>query len=369
MNRALATVDLECVRHNVGALRQRLTRKCQLMAVVKADGYGHGAGPVARASLDAGATTLGVATVGEASELRQLGFDCPIVILGPLTGAEIGDAMDAKAEILIWTLPFLKNLVGIAHSRDARIRCHIKIDTGMRRLGLFPRKLVEFLDMVEPSPEVELAGVMTHFATADEEDEDFFYFQLHAFEDVAQTILTTGLTPVFHAANSAATLRYSESHFGMVRCGIAIYGLSPFQGDAAADGLRPALSLTSYLADIKELSEGDSVGYGCTWTAPRRTHIGIIPIGYGDGFNRRLSNLGNVLIGGTTCPVVGRVSMDQITVDLGPSPEFLAGSEAVLIGRQDDAVITAEAMASTLGTINYEVTCNLSSRVERRYVG
>lgn len=369
MNRALATVDLECIRHNVGALRQRLAPRCNLMAVVKANGYGHGAGPVAKAGLEAGATTLGVATVGEASELRQLGFDCPIVILGPLTGEEIGDAIDTNADIIIWTPSFLKNLMSIAHSREARLRCHIKVDTGMRRLGLYPRKLIEFLDMVEPAPEVELAGVMTHFATADEEDEDFFYFQLHAFEDIAQTILTTGLTPVFHAANSAATLRYPESHFGMVRCGIAIYGLSPFQGDAAADGLRPALSLTSYLADIKELAEGDMVGYGCTWTAPRRTHIGIVPIGYGDGFSRRLSNQGLAIIGGETFPVVGRVSMDQITVDLGPSPDLAAGSETMLIGRQGDAVITAEAMAAALDTINYEITCNLSPRVERRYTG
>lgn len=369
MNRALATIDLECIRHNVGALRQRLVPRCELMVVVKADGYGHGAGPVARASLEAGATTLGVATVGEAAELRQLGFDCPVIILGPLTGEDISGAIDANAEIIIWTLPFLKNLMSIAHSRDARVRCHIKVDTGMRRLGLFPRDFVEFIDMVEPAPEVELAGVMTHFATADEEDEDFFYFQLHAFEDVVQTVLTTGLTPVFHAANSAATLRYRESHFGMVRCGIAIYGLSPFQGDATADGLRPALTLTSYLADIKELSEGDMVGYGCTWTAPRRTHIGIVPIGYGDGFSRHLSNLGEVLMGGNRYPVVGRVSMDQITVDLGPSPGFTAGSETVLIGRQGNETITAEKMATALGTINYEVTCNLSPRVERRYTG
>lgn len=369
MNRALATVDLECVRHNGGALRQRLASRCELMAVVKADGYGHGAVPVARASLEAGATTLGVATIAEASELRQSGFDCPIVILGPLTGDEIGDAIDADAEIIIWTLPFLKNLISTAHSRGVRVRCHVKIDTGMRRLGLYPRDLVDFMDMVEPSPELELAGIMTHFATADEEDEDFFYFQLHAFEDVVQTVLTTGLTPTFHAANSAATIRYSESHFSMVRCGIAIYGLSPFQGDAAADGLRPALSLTSYLADIKEIAEGDSVGYGGTWTAPHRTHVGIIPIGYGDGFNRRLSNLGSALIGGEQHPVVGRVSMDQITVDLGPTPSAAAGSEAVLIGRQDESSITTEQMAAALGTINYEVTCNFSSRVERRYTG
>ncbi len=369
MHRALATIDLDCVRHNVQTLRQRLLPKCNLMAVVKADGYGHGAEPVARAALEAGATTLGVATIEEAAALRALGFEAPIVILGPLTGAEMGRAIDVNAEILIWTLPFLKNLVTVAHDLGAAIRCHIKIDTGMRRLGLYPRHLVDFLDMVEPSPEVVLSGVMTHFATADEDDADFFNFQLHAFEDVVQTVLTTGLTPAFHAANSAATLRYRESHFNMVRCGIAIYGLSPFQGDSAADNLKPALRLTSYLADVKEIAEGDSVGYGCSWTAPRRTSIGVIPIGYGDGFSRRLSNRGRVLIGGNSYPVVGRVSMDQITVDLGPRPAARTGDETVIIGEQGGEAITAEEIAASLETINYEVTCNLSGRVERRYKG
>jgi len=339
------------------------------MAVVKAEGYGHGAVPVARASLEAGAEALGVATATEATQLRQAGFDCPILILGPLNGDDIAPAIEAKAEILIWSLPFLKTLMKTAHAKETSLRCHIKIDTGMRRLGLFPHGLVDFLDLIEPAPEIELAGVMTHFATADEDDEDFFRFQLRAFEDAVQTVLTTGQTPVFHAANSAATLRYPESHFDMVRCGIAIYGLSPSQGDAAADGLRPALRLTSYLADVKHLAEGDSVGYGRIWLAPRRTSIGILPIGYGDGFNRLLSNRGQVLIGGESFPVVGRVSMDQITVDLGPDPAVRTGDEAVLIGAQGEEAISAEEMADLLDTINYEVTCNLSSRVERRYTG
>ncbi len=369
MNRALATVDLECVRHNVVALRQRLGRGCSLMAVVKADAYGHGAEPVARAALEAGATTLGVATVGEAALLREAGFECPVVVMGPLTGAEIVTAIDAKAEIFIWSLPFIRNLMSVAHALDASLRCHVKIDTGMRRLGLYPRHLVEFLDLIETSPEIELAGVATHFATADEDDDDFFNYQLRTFQDAQQTVLTTGQMPVFHAANSAATLRRPDSHFGMVRCGIAIYGLSPFQGDAVADGLRPALSLTSYLADVKELAEGDRVGYGGTWMAPSRTSIGIIPIGYGDGFNRRLSNRGRVLVGGKSYPVVGRVSMDQITVDLGQNPEASAGDEAILIGVQGDEAIFAEEMAASLETINYEITCNLSQRVERRYTG
>jgi len=377
LNRALATVDLECIRHNVEALRQRLAARCNLMAVVKADGYGHGAIPVARASLEAGAISLGVATVAEAADLRQSGFDCPIVVLGPITGSEIGDAIGAGAEIILWTPLFLKTLMKVAHAAGARLRCHLKIDTGMRRLGLYPRHLVEFLDRIEPAPEVELAGVMTHFATADEDDDDFLKFQLHAFEDVVQTVLTTGLTPVFHAANSAATLRFPETHFNLVRCGIAIYGLSPFQGNAGADGLRPALSLSSYLADIKEVAEGDGIGYGRSWTAPRRTHVGVIPIGYGDGFSRRLSNLGRVLIGGRSYPVVGRVSMDQITVDLGTDPSARPGEDAVIIGTQagpdnegqDVQNISAEEMAGLLDTINYEITCNLSPRVERRYTG
>jgi alanine racemase len=368
MQRALATVDLECVRHNVTSLRQHLTPASSLMAVVKAEGYGHGCEPVARAALEAGAVSLGVATADEAAQLRSAGFDCPLLVMGALSADETRVALEADADVILWTEAFLKTLIEAVRSRGSdRARIHFKLDTGMRRLGLYPKRLTALLDMVETSPEIEIAGLMTHFATADEDDDDFFHFQLRTFEDAAQTLLAAGVSVPLHAANSAATLRFPESHFDFVRCGIAIYGLSPFQGDAEADGLRPALKLSSYIADVKHLKEGDAVGYGRTFMTDRDTHIGIIPIGYGDGLNRALSNRGQVLVGGNRYPIVGRVSMDQITVDLGPEPTMTAGDEVVLIGIQGDEAITAEEMAAQLDTINYEITCNISNRVERRY--
>jgi alanine racemase len=370
MHRALATVDLECVRHNVNSLRQRLSHGSSLMAIVKADGYGHGYEPVARACIEAGATSLGVATAAEARQLRDAGFDCPVLVMGPLTDEEAAAALEAGAELVLWTAPFLKTLIETVRGRGMEpARVHIKLDTGMRRLGLYPGKLPEMLDLVEPSPEIELAGLMTHFATADEDDDDFFRFQLRTFEEAAQTLLVAGIDVPLHCANSAATIRSPESHFDFVRCGIAIYGLSPFQGNAGADGLRPALRLTSHVADIKQLREGDTVGYGRTFTAKQATSIGIVPVGYGDGYSRRLSNRGRVLVGGDYYPVVGRVSMDQITIDLGQQPEAAVGDEVVLIGSQDDASIPAEELALTLDTINYEIVCNISPRVERRYAG
>jgi alanine racemase len=368
MQRALATIDLECVRHNVTSLLQRLAPTSSLMAVVKAEGYGHGCEPVARAALDAGAASLGVATADEAMQLRNAGFDRRILVMGSLTGDETRLALDADADIILWTEAFLQMLIPIVRSRGTSpARVHFKLDTGMRRLGVYPRRLTALLDLVETSPEIEIAGLMTHFATADEDEDDFFRYQLHTFEDAAQTLLAAGVSVPLHAANSAATIRFPESHFDFVRCGIAIYGLSPFQGDAGADGLMPALRLSSYLADVKPVQEGDAVGYGRTFTADRDTHIGVIPIGYGDGFSRALSNRGHVLAGGKRYPVAGRVSMDQITVDLGPKPSVASGDEVVLIGSQGDEAITAEEMAAQLDTINYEITCNISSRVERRY--
>lgn len=366
MNRALATVNLDAVRHNVASLRARLPRGGSLMAVVKAGGYGHGAVPVARACLEAGAKALGVATIGEARELREAELAGRLIILGPLAAADLDAAFELDAEIVIWSFPFLKTLVHAGHDRGQEMRVHVKLDTGMHRLGLYPRELPGYLDAIETEPEVELAGMMTHFATADD-DEDFCGYQLRSFEEAVQVVLRTGTKVQFHCANSAATISYPESHFDMVRCGIAVYGLSPFQGDATADGLVPALSLTSYVTDIKRLTEGDTVGYGRTWSARRDTHIGVVPIGYGDGFSRGLSNRGRVLIGGRSYPVVGRVSMDQITVDLGPDPLVRTGEEVVLIGSQGTQSIAAEEIAALLGTINYEVTCNISSRVERRY--
>ena len=370
MPRALATIDLGCIRHNVASLIERLSPGAGLMAVVKANGYGHGAPPVARASLEAGAESLGVATAAEAAELREAGIEGSILVMGPLTAAELDLAIGAEAEVLVWSGSFLRLVAASSRLGSRRLRVHVKVDTGMRRLGLLPRGLPGFLDEIDTAPELEMAGLMTHFATADEADEDFFDYQVRAFDEAVKPVLLRAASPVrFHCANSAAAIRFPQSHFDFVRCGIAIYGMSPFQKSPWDDGLRPALKLSSYVADVKRLVEGDTVGYGRTWTAPGNNYLGIIPIGYADGVSRRLSNRGRALIGGRPYPIVGRVSMDLTTVDLGAQTSVKPGDEAVLIGSQGNETITAEEVARILGTINYEVTCGLSARVERRYAG
>jgi alanine racemase len=212
---------------------------------------------------------------------------------------------------------------------------------------------------------LELAGIWTHFATADEPDSDFFDDQLERFSVVADTIRGEFPDVVVHAANSAAVIRDRRSHFDMVRCGVAIYGLDPFQHDPADHDLAPALSLHSYVADVKRFAAGDSAGYGRTWRAPADTNVGVLPLGYGDGVRRGLSNNAEVLIRGRRFPLVGTVSMDNVTIDLGPATEVEPGDEAVLIGSQGDGSILAEEVARRLDTINYEITCGISARVPR----
>jgi alanine racemase len=241
----------------------------------------------------------------------------------------------------------------------------------MGRLGeRDPEAVLELLDAAAADERVELAALWTHFATADELEGpggEFFNRQLERFTELLERARRShpGLTA--HAANSAATLREPKSHFDMVRCGVAIYGLDPFQSDPAERGLEPALELRSYVADVKRFEDGASAGYGRTWTAERDTLVGVLPIGYGDGVRRALSNNAEVLVGGRRVPLVGTVSMDNVTVDLGPDSDVEPGAEAVLIGRQGGERILSEEVAARLGTINYEVTCGISSRVPRAY--
>jgi alanine racemase len=246
---------------------------------------------------------------------------------------------------------------------------HVKLDTGMGRLGTRdPAEAERVLGAARGSDGVELAGLMTHFATADDRDDGgFFAGQLEAFEDLVGSVRTSHPELIVHAANSAATLREPRAHFDMVRCGIAIYGMDPFGEDPSAQGLEPALAWRSYLAEVKRCREGESVGYGRRFVAAHETWIGVLPLGYGDGFRRALSNDCDVLIGGARFPVVGTVSMDNVTVDLGPGArrESLVGAPATIIGRDGEERITAEELAGRLDTINYEITCGVSARVPR----
>jgi alanine racemase len=344
-SRAVARIDLGAIERNCARLPK------PLCAVVKANGYGHGSVLAADAALAGGAEWLAVATAQEAAELRGAGIESRLLVMGALTTDELRIAIEADADVVAWT----------EEVADAAPRVHVKLDTGMGRLGTKDRELALRL-AARPST----VGLMTHFATADEPGDDHFPAQLAAFREFVDEVGRGDL--LVHAANSAAALRDPESHFDMVRCGVAVYGLDPLQGDPGARGLEPALSLHSWVASVRRLDAGESVGYGRRWRAYESTWLATVPIGYGDGWRRGLTNNADVLIRGRRHPLVGAVSMDNVTVALGPDTDVELGDEVVLIGRQGDERILAEEVGRRLGTINYEVTTGLLPRVRREPV-
>lgn len=364
----MAVIDLGAVERNAANLRSRLGEAPELCAVVKANGYGHGMVECAEAAIRGGATRLAVAAATEAFELRSRMPEVPILIMGALTGAELDVALQARAELNVWRAAFLGELSERCGQLGVRPRVHVKYDTGMGRLGdRDPEAMRDLLRQCDADERVELAGLWTHFATADEDDQGFLREQLGRFRELAEPAREQYPGLMLHAANSAATLRGPEFHFDMVRCGVALYGLDPFGGDATEHGLEPALSLHSYVADVKGAAAGESAGYGRSWTAESDTLVGVIPVGYGDGVRRGLSNRCEVLVEGSRVPLVGTISMDNLTVDLGPGSALETGAPAVLIGTQGEASMTAEEWARSLGTINYEITCGISPRVPRAF--
>lgn len=366
--RAMAVIDLGAIERNCAELRLGLSGGAELCAVVKSNGYGHGMVESAEAAVRGGASRLAVATATEAFELRPRAPDVSILVMGALTGAELDVAMQAGAELPVWRADFLAEVGERGSMLGVRPRVHVKYDTGMGRLGdRDPRRVEALIDAAADDERVELAGVWTHFATSEEEDDSFLREQLVRFEQLALPARERHPGLLLHAANSAATLRGAEFHFDFVRCGVAIYGMDPFGADAAAHGLEPAMSLHGYVAEVKPATAGDSVGYGRSWTADSDTVVGVIPIGYGDGYRRGLSNRADVLVEGVRVPGVGTISMDNLTVDLGLAPAVEPGAPAVLLGAQGDDEISAEELALHLGTINYEITCGISPRVPRAY--
>jgi alanine racemase len=362
VERAVARVDTGAIERNVRHLGSLLDGGTELCAVVKADGYGHGHAAAARAALAGGATWLAVATAREAAALREAGAtEVRVLVMGALTPEDLRLALDSNADVVVWSRELVE-----AIDRPARV--HVKLDSGMGRLGTKdPAEARELCDLVAGTAGLELAGLMTHFATADELGDDHFEAQLRRFTPLADEIKAAHPSAVIHAANSASVYRASQSHFDLVRCGVAIYGLDPFGEDPAARGLEPAMRLESYVAAVKRFEPGDSAGYGRTWTAAEPTDVGVLPIGYGDGWRRALSNNCDLLVRGRRRPVVGTISMDNVTIDLGLDSDVRVGDRAVLIGEQDGERILCEEVARRLHTINYEVTCGLTARVRREH--
>ena len=347
--RALARIDLGAIERNCAHLRSMLADRAELCAVVKADGYGHGAVWAAKAALAGGASWLAVATAGEAEDLRRHGVGGRVLVMGALTHEDQRLAREAEADVVAWT-PDVEGE-----------RLHVKLDTGMGRLGT--RDVDEAVRLARSD---RVVGLMTHFATADEPGDEHFAAQLERFRKFVDAVGRDDL--LVHAANSAATYRDPTAHFDLVRCGIAIYGMDPFGEDPAERGLEPALSVHSWVAAVRRFEPGESAGYGRRWAAREPTWVATVPIGYGDGWRRGLTNDCDVLIGGRRFPLVGTVSMDNVTVDLGGETDVSVGDEVVLIGRQGGERILAEEVARRLDTINYEITCGLSPRVRRLHV-
>jgi alanine racemase len=389
MERAVARIDLGAVRANCERLRAELG-EARLCAVVKADGYGHGAVDVARAAVGGGASALAVATAGEAEAIAAAGLaggrasvaggvsddsrspggttGVDLIALGALTDTEVDRALTVGAQVSVWTEGFLAFVADRARAAGRPARVHVKHDSGMGRLGtLDGEEAAALARAVAADPDLELAGVWTHFATADEPDDDggYFFEQLARFEAVAEAVRAEHPEVIVHAANSAAVFRSARAHFDMARCGVALYGLDPFQDDPRSRGLEPVLSLRSCVAAVKRFPAGQSAGYGRRWRAAEDTWVGVVPLGYGDGVRRALTNDCDVLVAGRRYPLVGTVSMDNLTIDLGPETEVEPGAEAVLIGRQGEEEIRAEELAARLGTINYEITCGITTRVPR----
>jgi alanine racemase len=381
--RAVARIDLGALRANCERLRAELGES-RLCAVVKADGYGHGAAACAEAALAGGASALAVATAAEAAELAAAGLFGPadrdaraaaasdgrpeLITLGALTDAEVDVVLGAGSAVSVWREGFREHVAARARALGRPARVHVKHDSGMGRLGTFDGdEVIALARATAADPDLELAGVWTHFATADEPDDDegYFFEQLDRFEPVAAAVRAEFPAVIVHGANSAAVFRSARSHFDMARCGVAIYGLDPFQDDPRSRGLEPVLSWHSHVAAVKRFGAGQSAGYGRRWKAAEDTWVGVVPLGYGDGVRRALTNHCDVLVAGRRFPLVGTVSMDNLTIDLGPETEIEPGAEAVLIGSQGEEEIRAEEIAARLETINYEVTCAISPRVPR----
>ncbi len=364
--RAVARIDLGAIERNCAHLKSLLTGGARLCAVVKADAYGHGDVWCARAALEGGADWLAVATAAEAEELRRHGIRARILVMGALTREDARVALAAAADVVAWDERFVALLHELARADDLRANVHVKLDTGMGRLGAKDAGAAHSVaSAVEAAAELDLVGAMTHLATADERGDAHFEHQLDRFQPFADEMRKVREDLIVHAANSAGTYRDERAHFDMVRCGIAIYGLDPFHEDPADRGLDPALGLESYVAAVRPFEPGESAGYGRRWQAERPTHVGTLPIGYGDGWRRGLTNNADVLVRGRRYPLVGTVSMDNITIDLGADTDVVPGDRAVLIGVDDGERILCEEVARRLDTINYEITCGLSQRVRR----
>ncbi len=362
-------IDLGAIGKNTREIKKIVGPDVQILAALKADGYGHGALKVGRTVLNNGASMLGVATISEGKPLREAGITAPILIFGYVPLWQMREAVRLNMTVTVYAMESARALARAAEALSHKTKVHVKIDSGMGRLGVRTEALNEIIALireVKDQPWLELEGIFTHFAKADSQDKNHAYTQLERFQTVLAELDRLELRPpLTHAANSAAMLNLPEAHFQMVRPGIALYGLNPSSEVQLPPGFRPALSFKTQVAQVKMLPTGECISYGCIYTTTRPTRIAVIPVGYADGFRRGPSNWGTVLVHGQEAPILGRVCMDQCMIDVSEIPEVRMGDEVVLIGDQGEASLSAEMVAERLGTISYEVVSEILARVPR----
>ncbi|MFQ5612527.1 MAG: alanine racemase [Anaerolineae bacterium] len=365
-----AEIDLEAIAHNVKAVKAHLGPEVSVMAVVKANAYGHGAVPVARTALAAGADWLAVNRVEEGAALRQAGVRARILVLGYCPPAQATAVVEERLTPAVTTLETATALADRTRLSSRPLPIHLKVDTGMGRFGLLPEEVVDFARALQNLPSLQLEGIFSHFAVADEADTTFSRQQIQSYREVIAAVEAAGINlPLKHLANSAAALVLPNARYHLVRLGIAMYGLPPSNEIKWPVGLRPAMTLKTRIARLRILPAGASIGYGRTYVTPAPTPIALAPIGYGDGYPRLCSNRGAMLVRGQRAPVVGRVSMDQTSLDVSDIDQVTQDDEVVVFGRQGEAEITADEVAMWAETINYEIVTRLAARVPRIYLG
>jgi len=357
-------IDLDAIAFNVSELRKRLNPENKLIAVVKANGYGHGALQIATSALQSGADCLAVAFLDEAISLRKNGITAPILVLGASRPRDVSVAIQYKVTLTVYHMDWLEEAAQFL-TKDTILTIHLKLDTGMGRIGFRKEQEIQQVEeLLINHPNIVVEGVFTHFATADEKNSPYFENQIHRFKELLTAF--SKLPAIIHCSNSAASLLYPDLQYNAVRMGISLYGMTPsleIEPDLPYS-LQEAFSLRTKLIQVKQLNKGDKVSYGATYEAEKEEWIGTLPIGYADGWLRKLQGQ-EVLVNGMRVPIVGRICMDQCMIRL---PFYLEpGTEITLIGKQKDGVISVNEIAAKLETINYEVTCMISTRVPRVY--
>ncbi|WP_312642802.1 alanine racemase [Hydrogenoanaerobacterium sp.] len=377
LKRSWAEVNLDALQFNMQQIKRRLQKGCMVLAVVKADGYGHGAAQVAHKLVECGVDWFGVSNIEEGMALRNHGLTQPILIFGTTPPELAGILAEQHITQTVYALEYAEALQQQAQAQGVTVDCHIKVDTGMTRLGFladdshFKTSLHE-IETVAEFTNLKLSGIFTHFASADDYLGDAVEYtkrQFARFMHMVAELRAHGVAvPIRHCTNSAGTISYPEMHLDMVRPGVILYGMDPSDQCTGKIDLKPVMALKSVIASVKRIDAGTQVSYGRIYTTERDTTIAVVPIGYADGYSRNLSGKARMLVNGHFAPIIGRVCMDQLMLDVTGLPEVKRGDPVVIFGGQGDEFLSIDELANMLGTINYEITCSLSKRIPRVYV-